>query len=499
MKKIIKYWVSLSLMALAGVVTSCSEYTPTGYEEVAPLPTITSITASVDNKIVTLNWTLPTDMKDVVGQQLITNGQTVGIINLDPTVTTYVMEGQPMVEEYVYTIKLIYTDNRLSLGKSVAVVVPFEELDPATNLKAEVNTRTVTLTWDLPTSPEMVSKMTGVRVSHNILGEPVDDVYNFPEGTTSCVLRGQPMGVENEYDVQVMYDKYYPSPGIKVIGSVDYYEPKMGYVLLASSVDALPSVGEQVAATWFSEQEGTEFVTPDQIADLDVDIYTVLWIEIMRFGIEAGWQNLPDAISNDTAIEALRSYTQAGGALFLSEQATQLCEPLGIVPAGYNPNMFGAGGFVEGGDVWYINPNLGWDFRNGASQGFYDHSDHIIFEGLEFSEPGTQYDYDAIPLAGPGLRTDNNNMWDCNVYGANGFADVIVNFENVTGSTVLATWGHVIDHCVAGLVDFAPIHGVHGKCVACGFSAYQWYDNEGNNPYQGNIEKLTWNILKYLQ
>lgn len=63
---------------------------------------------------------------------------------------------------------------------------------------------------------------------------------------------------------------------------------------------------------------------------------------------------------------------------------------------------------------------------------------------------------------------------------------------------MLATWGHVRDHCVAGLVEFYATSS-HGSCVANGFAAYEWSQNPGPNPYQKNIERLTANILNYLK
>ncbi|MDE6134789.1 MAG: DUF4960 domain-containing protein, partial [Muribaculaceae bacterium] len=62
----------------------------------------------------------------------------------------------------------------------------------------------------------------------------------------------------------------------------------------------------------------------------------------------------------------------------------------------------------------------------------------------------------------------------------------------------LATWGHVRDHCVAGLVEFNA-NAEHGRCIANGLAAYEWNQNSGVNPYQHNIEQLTTNILDYLK
>ena len=51
---------------------------------------------------------------------------------------------------------------------------------------------------------------------------------------------------------------------------------------------------------------------------------------------------------------------------------------------------------------------------------------------------------------------------------------------------------------MAGLVEFYAA-GDHGRCIANGFAAYEWNQNSGPNPYQHNVEKLTLNILHYLQ
>ena len=75
---------------------------------------------------------------------------------------------------------------------------------------------------------------------------------------------------------------------------------------------------------------------------------------------------------------------------------------------------------------------------------------------------------------------------------------MIKNFEVTTNSLVLATWGHVRDHCVAGLVEFYS-NSEHGRCIANGFAAYEWNQNSGENPYQHNVEQLTLNILDYLK
>ncbi len=161
------------------------------------------------------------------------------------------------------------------------------------------------------------------------------------------------------------------------------------------------------------------------------------------------------------------------------------------------PTVYGNGEGGSGDDVWVINPYLGWDYRDGGDQGFYDRTSHEIFKGITLEDPNG-YGYDNLPLIGPGQREDHNCLWDCNIYGKGSYSDVIKNFEVTTNSLVLATWGHVRDHCVAGLVEFYS-NSEHGRCIANGLAAYEWNQNSGENPYQHNVEQLTLNILDYLK
>lgn len=489
MKKILSCTLGLFLMLICGTLSSCSDFEPTGCPDVPALQKASDLKAEINGYTVNLSWTLP-QSNDIEGVLLIQKGNMSNPIRLDGHATGYSVLGQPMDEEYLYTVKVMYDGGYVSEGISTTATIPYVELADATDLRASISGRTVTLDWKLPSA----SGITGVKVIRN--GDT--DAATLIEGTpTSCELKGQPMNQEISYTVSVVYDTYYTSKGVSVKTLIPYITPKMGYLMTAPTIQQLPDDDERAAASWFVAQENAELLQPSQLADLDADIYPVIWIEIDRVGLPLGWQNLPQEISNDETIKALKQYSANGGSLYLANMATQLTVPLGIVPADMAPTVYGNGDGGTGSDVWVINPYLGWDFRNGSDQGFYDRTAHAIYKGLTLEDPNN-YGYENLPLIGPGQREDHNCLWDCNIYGRGNQPDVIRNFEVTTNSLVLATWGHVRDHCVAGLVEFHA-NAEHGRCIANGLAAYEWNQNSGVNPYQHNVEQLTKNILDYLK
>ena len=489
MKKISSYAIFILLSLICGMLGGCSDFEPTGYTEVPSLPKATDLRADVSGYIVNLSWGLPAS-DDVDGVLLITNGDSSNPVRLGARATSYQVKGQPMKEEYLYTVKVIYEGGYVSEGVSVTATIPYVKLPDVTGLEASVSGRTVSLHWTLPPA-EGITAVKIIRDGDSDAATVIDGVV------TSCELKGQPMDRELTYTVALVFDQYYTSEGTSVKATIPYITPKMGYFMTAPTIQDLPDDDERAAASWFVAQQNAELIFPSQLAELDADIYPVIWIEIDRVGLPLGWQNLPAEITNDATIEALRQYSERGGSLYLANMATQLTVPLGFVPENMAPTVYGNGDGGSGDDVWVINPYLGWDFRDGSDQGFYDRTTHAIYKGLTLEDPNN-YGYSNLPLIGPGQREDHNCLWDCNIYGRGNYPDVIKNFEMTTNSLVLATWGHVRDHCVAGLVEFNATSS-HGRCIANGLAAYEWNQNSGANPYQHNIEQLTANILEYLK
>lgn len=88
------------------------------------------------------------------------------------------------------------------------------------------------------------------------------------------------MDVQLTYSVQLIYDEYYASEAATAQVKVPYIAPKMAYLLTAAKWQDLPDDDERAAAEWFSKQENAEFISPSQVADLDVDLYPVTGLRL---------------------------------------------------------------------------------------------------------------------------------------------------------------------------------------------------------------------------
>lgn len=489
-----KYFSAILLAAMTislGVVaTSCRDFEPTGYEEGVEMPGPSSISASISSDyVVTVSWQAPSD-NNFIGYLFYSNGDYAHAQQLPKNVTKQVIEGQPMGQGVTYTVKCLYANDVISKGTSTTVTIPQVSFPGVSNLQGTVTGRSVNFTWTNPAN----NAATGVRVLRDGV-----EIATFEGQMTSCKVKTQPMEKTFNYTVQLLYKKYYPSAGSSVKASIPFIVPKTAFLLLANSIAELPDDDERAAATWYSQQADAKLVKISELADLDTDVYSVLWIMIDRVGLAAGWENLPE-VSKPENIELLKQFAK-GGSLFLSNMATQLTVPLGIVPADMPPTVFGNGAGGNGSDTWTIMPYLGWIYRPGGpnegEQGYYDRSGHKIFEGMTLADPNN-WGFEGFPMIGPGWREDHNCMWDLNIYGKGSELDVIANWEKTVECQVLATWGHVQDHCVAALVDF-PANSNHGHCVAMGAAAYEFNQNSGTNVYQSNIDRLTANILEYLK
>ena len=353
-------------------------------------------------------------------------------------------------------------------------------VQPVSELTSSAVGRTVTLAWSgASDAQEFQVYCNGTLVA------------NVPGGTYSVELPNQPRGVDLAYTIKALYADGIVSNGTTIHIEIEAVPAKVALLLPCNSIDDLEDDDEIASAKWFAETKfnrESEIITPKDIANLDPDDYVAVWINIDRVGIGYGWQNLPQSLVSDEAVAGMRKYVENGGNLFLTKHATQLVVPYGVVEERFAPGIFGDGAGGEGSDNWCMNAQIGFAMEN-----VYDHRSHEIFAGLSTLP---DYGHETFALEGPGWREDHNCLWDFNAYGLPGDPNVLYNFEQATNSSVLATWAHVVDYAVGGIIDFNNTAS-RGRCLAIGLSAYEFNQNTGN-PFQNNVETLTRNCINYV-
>lgn len=303
---------------------------------------------------------------------------------------------------------------------------------------------------------------------------------------------------------------------ILVVAAMMNINAQVAYLMTVNQIADFPAENfnevdqqpERNAANWFKttyvDANKGQFVS---VADLKAGLpasVKVLWINVDRVGLE----NLAATGIDAEAVEAVKSFVAAGGNVYLSKQANHIAFQMGRI--GYAPG-WSNGGYAIGGDVWRINAHLG--MAKEISEKF-DRSTHAIFAGLEVDEETTKWDdYDGnlhgvptFPMVGAVARTDNNNMW-VDMFRKEPLAEGqethydnlnplrLKEFESDWNCTVLAVWGHVLDFCGSGIIEFKPVAEGQGTILTNGFAAYQWGTS---NDKIANVQLLTKNSIEYL-
>lgn len=249
---------------------------------------------------------------------------------------------------------------------------------------------------------------------------------------------------------------------------------------------------EDAAKTWATTYYGnklTVLTAADLANGINKDTYPALWVMVDRVG-----GAVPEEILGVKG--ALGDYVKEGGNLLLTNHAVKLAKEIGRIDVA--PNIVGEGAGSANPDLWGLNVVIGGGTTENPLTA-YDHNTHAAFQGIEQKE--FNYGHNIIPLIGDGTKEDHNCMWDLNqpaVGVQNGEPDMAKAFETAFSCTILGTWQQVVDYCCAGMVEFAPQGDFRGKVLTIGVAAYEWKQNDKVNPYQGNIERLTANALKFL-
>ena len=280
--------------------------------------------------------------------------------------------------------------------------------------------------------------------------------------------------------------------GTTINGQYDASKAKIGYI----DVDEVSDDDDMSASkAWFVKQYPYgEVLSLSESSNWNLSQFSVIWIHIDILGLAHGYQYLTtESLINSNAVSKLTDYLKDGGNLLLCNHATQLLVPFGRLNENRAPtdNTFGSGAGAENQDVWGVNAKI---------NNTYDRNSHEIYNELSTSEYKNQnITYGIYPLEGAGIKEDHNCLWDLNRFGYNkDEKNNILWFEEENNAVILGNWQQVVDDAVAGIIEFNPTETINGRCIAIGVAAYEWHQNNVDNTYQGNIEKMTQNAIEYL-
>ena len=279
-----------------------------------------------------------------------------------------------------------------------------------------------------------------------------------------------------------------------------------GFPSESTGITAYPTQTPELnAATWFKENyagknKGT-FIPVADLATADLSRYDMIWVNVERLTITSG---LKDQLGfDDNAINALKSYVEKGGNLYLSKDATFLAYNMGRI--GYAPTLQIGSYEQKGSDDWFCTQaKIGCNL---TADSVTDRTSHAIFMGLEkFSNVG--YWHNAFKLTNAEVRVSKYCSWvefenaNClKPYSDNGYMHLLTVFEHDWNAQCLSVRGDIGDYCLMDIVEFLPgtVNNVNWKgTILCnGAAHFQWSKcNDGTIP--SPITTLASNVMNYL-
>lgn len=268
------------------------------------------------------------------------------------------------------------------------------------------------------------------------------------------------------------------------------------------------------ALEWFQTFYGAKakLVTPNDLASLNPAEVPVLWVPINHDGVSA-YDDINEVYRN--SVDALKSYAQKGGNLYLTNYAALFVEKMGRT----NGNDLDDGLKANEYEIknYYFTEN---DYKNADSDGRKDNGIRYIIkinESTGFDKSG-YFPYAGLVKDGDngilktsqfGLKEHHGIMWKLEGNIDNSNPEKFNTFEKGTHSVIWGLPDIIGDYARASVIEFQPYNEYLGTIFANGDFSYEWDEaardgdgkpqgGTGKNIYQYNIERYTSNILNYL-
>lgn len=267
------------------------------------------------------------------------------------------------------------------------------------------------------------------------------------------------------------------------------------------------------ALEWFQTFYGAKakLVTPNDLASLNPAEVPVLWVPINHNGVSA-YENINEVYRN--SVDALKSYAQKGGNLYLTNYAALFVEKMGRT----NGNALGDG--LKANDYEIKNDFITEEeYKNTNSDGTGGKRDNGIryiitkYKGFDksgfFPYAGLADATGILKTSQFGLKEHHGIMWKLEGGIDNKNPEKFKKFEEGTHSVIWGLPDIIEDYARASVIEFQPYNEYLGTIFANGDFSYEWdeaarngegglQDGTGKNIFQYNIERYTSNILNHL-
>lgn len=307
--------------------------------------------------------------------------------------------------------------------------------------------------------------------------------------------------------------KRFTENSISYLATID---KKIGFLVPGNDYAALYNKwgadDDAKALEWFQTFYGAKakLVTPKELASLNPAEVPVLWVPINHDGVSA-YDNIDPVYRN--SVDALKSYAQKGGNLYLTNYAALFVEKMGRT----NGDNLGEGLFANQYEIknYYFTEE---DYKNTTSDGRKDNGIRYIITldgntGFDksgfFPYAGLADDTGILKTSQFGLKEHHGIMWMLEGKIDNKNPEKFKKFEEGTHSVIWGLPDIIGDYARASVIEFQPYNEYLGTIFANGDFSYEWdeaarngegglQDGTGKNIFQYNIERYTSNILNYL-
>lgn len=315
----------------------------------------------------------------------------------------------------------------------------------------------------------------------------------------------------NEYVDNI---KKFTENSISYLATID---KKIGFLVPGNDYAALYNKwgadDDAKALEWFKTFYGAKakLVTPEELASLNPAEVPVLWVPINHDGVSA-YDNIDPVYRN--SVDALKSYAQKGGNLYLTNYAALFVETMGRtndsdLGEGLQANQYEIKNYFFTEDDYKNNTNSDGRKDNGIryiikineTTGF-DKSGFFPYAGLADATG-------ILKTSQFGLKEHHGIMWKLEGTIDNSDPNKFTKFEEGTHSVIWGLPDIIGDYARASVIEFQPYNEYLGTIFANGDFSYEWneaarngegnlQDGTGKNIFQYNIERYTSNILNHL-